>query len=742
MINTSLDYKKAMLNGNEMHGKVQITLRNGATVNINEDMLMADGIKIEEAVSSENSFDVGSVIINKCTISLYNDEELALDKYDFNGAKVKPYIGVKLDNGNIEWIMRGTYVVDIAKNVSFGITLECLDNMAKFDKVYETELTYPATIYDVVKECCIKCEVPFTQRDFFNSGYKVNRPIGDDLTYRLVLSYAVALGCSYAKCKPGGELVIDWYNMDILGQLADGGIFDHYDEFLYRTGDELNGGNFLDYSSGAIFDAGLFINMSKYADLVDLTSQEISSKVHKITGVKSTVTIITTTEEESTEEEKLYMFGKEGYVIDFSGNPLITPTNVEEILGILGGRLVGMEFNAFNVTTALDPSIEAGDLVVITDKDSKAYQSVITGFKLDIGGSTTYTCGAKTDSDNESTRPTMIDVAKSEIKKTTDSQITAKITSYDKEVQLLTGLMSASLGAYKTEKKDSAGRTTFYLHDQNTLEKSKKIWKMGVDGFTVSTDGGKMWNAGFTAEGKAVVNLLSAIGIQFDWATGGTLTLGGANNGNGKAIIKNASGNSIIEMDSTGIKLADGASLISPNGVTGNLQFVSNGGRPYPLGECSVAGVIRGTLIICAYIPTNYVVTSAYIRLISCPAKWKTANGTVTGYSRKITLMKGDSNNSLMINGWAGSDYELAEDSFSEVSSSYSGSFASHPTGASSGSKTISSGNVKSLLKSGTMNIFMITAERASTSVTNEANYFKYFGSGLAVLDVNGYSKN
>ena len=37
--------------------------------------------------------------------------------------------------------------------------------------------------------------------------------------------------------------------------------------------------------------------------------------------------------------------------------------------------------------------------------------------------------------------------------------------------------------------------------------------------FAVSTDGGKTWNAGMdSSSGNAVVNVLSSIGINFDWA--------------------------------------------------------------------------------------------------------------------------------------------------------------------------------------------------------------------------------
>ena len=62
---------------------------------------------------------------------------------------------------------------------------------------------------------------------------------------------------------------------------------------------------------------------------------------------------------------------------------------------------------------------------------------------------------------------------------------------------------------------------------------------MASEGFFVSTDGGVSYTSGFDSQGNAVVNVLSAIGITFDWAKGGILTLGGNNNVNGEINIVN-----------------------------------------------------------------------------------------------------------------------------------------------------------------------------------------------------------
>jgi hypothetical protein len=57
---------------------------------------------------------------------------------------------------------------------------------------------------------------------------------------------------------------------------------------------------------------------------------------------------------------------------------------------------------------------------------------------------------------------------------------------------------------------------------------------MTADAFAVSTDGGKTWNAGMDSSGNAVVNILSAIGVQAEWIEADNLSAISANLGGWK----------------------------------------------------------------------------------------------------------------------------------------------------------------------------------------------------------------
>lgn len=99
----------------------------------------------------------------------------------------------------------------------------------------------------------------------------------------------------------------------------------------------------------------------------------------------------------------------------------------------------------------------------------------------------------------------------------------SNVTVYDHKMQNLTSIMLNGLGLFKTEVIAQNGSTVFYQHNKPKLEDSNVQWTMKDGAFAVSTDYGKTWNAGLDADGNAVLNALSAVGINCDWLNGGTI---------------------------------------------------------------------------------------------------------------------------------------------------------------------------------------------------------------------------
>lgn len=88
----------------------------------------------------------------------------------------------------------------------------------------------------------------------------------------------------------------------------------------------------------------------------------------------------------------------------------------------------------------------------------------------------------------------------------------------------LGALIARSFGVFKTEQVSENGSTVYYLHDKMTIEESTNIWRMSAGVFSVSSDGGQTWSAGIDADGNAVLNMLSVIGLDAKWLNVGNLT--------------------------------------------------------------------------------------------------------------------------------------------------------------------------------------------------------------------------
>lgn len=80
------------------------------------------------------------------------------------------------------------------------------DNINNFNREYDSNLSYPTTAYEVVRDACIKCDVPFTMARFDNSDYVINEIPSDNqkLTYGQVIAYILQLSGLWGKEIEGG----------------------------------------------------------------------------------------------------------------------------------------------------------------------------------------------------------------------------------------------------------------------------------------------------------------------------------------------------------------------------------------------------------------------------------------------------------------------------------------------------------------------------------------------------------
>ena len=555
MLNVSAKWQRAVMLDNDINVNcfADIVTASGEKIPISDSELWANGFEVNDSTSSNGTFTIGALIAGKLKIKLNNIYE-DYNKYDFDKASVTAYVSKSFSDGTTEKLKIGEYRVSETSYDGSLITLTCLDNINNFNREYDSNLSYPTTACEVVRDACIKCDVPFTMARFDNSDYVINEIPSDNqkLTYGQVIAYILQLSGLWGKCGHDGELLIEWYDMSQFGsQNYNGGTFSTKTT-PYSDGDSVDGGNFTDYSSGDSADGGTFTEARNYHNIYTQKDLNVATDDVVITGVKVTVT-----SKEDKAKDVNTLAGKEGYVVSISDNPFISADKAQTVADYIFKKIGGMRFRPLDATLLSNPLIESGDVALVTDRKQNTYSCFISNRTFTVGSGTKISCDAENASRNSADKFSNETKAIAQARKVAQAQLSV----YDKQMQLLTQLMSQSLGLFKTEQVQEDGSIIYIMHNKADLNSSNIQWKMTANGMAVSSDYGKTWNAGIDKDGNAIFNIMSAIGINFDWAHGGTLTLGGENNTNGKQYVKDANGKILIMLDNKGITLADGVNI-------------------------------------------------------------------------------------------------------------------------------------------------------------------------------------
>jgi hypothetical protein len=545
MIPTSDTYQKVAAKTPLWHGKATVILENGVVLHLTNSNLLDGGIDIEDSASNQGEFNVGSANAGQLVLIIDNRDG-DFTNYDFTGATIIPYVGLQLPEpdelnggdfadylsgdtadgglfsdyaagyvadggiflGTIEWIQKGIYTVDKSTTSGNRISLSALDNMAKFDRPYsESALVYPATLGQILGDACAHCGVGLSTASFLNSNYMVEkRPDDSAITFRDIVSFVAQLAGCYAHINRFGSLELKWYEIDLAVKGAEvdlnGGTFSDYE-----VADEADGGDFMYYKRLIVLEGGLFkYPEGKAAQIQSLSACSLQTDTVKITGIQ----IVPTDTEQTT-----YYAGRDGYMLSIENNPL-AQNNIDQLVSNIGSKLIGFEFLPLSVSCLGRPEWEAGDVAVVTYKGYK-HTAIISNLRYVIRDYETITADAESESERNSKRYSAAAKAEASSKQATEQEFIA----YDVAVRNLSALMANALGFYMISEKQEDGSFIEYMCDKPTLAQSTVIWKRTIQGFAISTDGGQTWGAGFTADGNAVVKVLTALGINADWINAG-----------------------------------------------------------------------------------------------------------------------------------------------------------------------------------------------------------------------------
>ena len=574
MINTSIAFRRALSGNREFRIKDTITLKNKKEIPI--PMMDLREYKINEATSASGKFEIGAAVIKEYKVTLDNSEE-QYDDCDFEDANIQAVIGLKLADGTWEDLKKGQYRVYTAIFGETTLQITAYDEMIYFDRPYsECTLSYPATIRDIVLDACRHCRVDCESGSIEMGNYIVKTKPEGSITYRDVISYcAQIMGC-YARINHLGRLAFGWYDFSAVGfGDLDGGIFDTASQEKYLSGDEADGGTFDDYSSGYTYDGGTFVDMDTYHHFYDLYNKSINGTDINVTGIQITA------KKDSADEK--YLYGTNTYALEIKDNPLIQTDTMQQVAKHIGDKIINKPFRPMSVSIQGNPAIEAGDVAVVSPKTTSSYTTVITDTTFSLFAAQSISSTAETPTAKTFTRYGAATKLLEAARNYTDQEMSA----YDLVVQQMSQLAANTLGFHETKIIQDDGSVIVYRHDKPKLSESKIVYKSGIDGFFVTRsytgkDSTTVWKAGFDSNGNAALNILSVIGIYWDWGYGGTLTLGGEDNKNGVLRILDANGAQIGKWDNMGADITGTVKTITSNGVyakiTGqDIAFINGG---------------------------------------------------------------------------------------------------------------------------------------------------------------------
>ena len=490
MINVSTQFKKESLINRNYYVTANVTLSNGTTLKLGKKDFYLSGNSLVDSADS-GDFPVGVAIEKTASLSLVNDDG-HFDGYNFNAARFVIFLNVQLSD-RIETIKRGTYIVSKKPATASEISLSLLDKMHNADKTYDSNLSFPCTVKELLSECCQQCGITLGDAMFPNSNFQI-RQAPSSITYRTVIGMCAGIAGGNARIDENDLLRIITFDKTFTNTtIYDGGTVKNW-----TGGDNLDGGALNPWTTGTVIDGGTLSN-NDYHALFSIQNLQYDVDDVIVTGVKYV------------EDEIEYMSGQDGYVLTID-NQLLSG-NAQAGVEAIGNQLIGLRMRPFSCDGIANGYATFGDPVEFIDTKNRVFRSFATNVEFVFGGSTSWSCSAKSAEEDASEfigeQQAAIEQAKKDAEK--------KLSAYDVKFKQMNELAANTLGFFYTEEVQEDGSVITYRHDKPTLADSKVIYKTSVDGFFLSIDGGQTWKAGFDSNGDAVLNILYAIGIQSEW---------------------------------------------------------------------------------------------------------------------------------------------------------------------------------------------------------------------------------
>lgn len=462
---SSAGYVKISITGESMDAMpVQIA--------INEDGIMQGTVSIERNWALGNNIQIGCADTAELIFTLDNSQG-QWSNIKMEGARLT----VVLDIGG-EPLQAGIYTVDEPPRNLTTMQIKALDDMARFNRPYDTDLAYPATLEQILADACVKCNVTQYTYIFDNGDYTVTeKPEGDDVTYHHIVAWVAELAGCNAWIDQLGRLQLSWYGDlqpgDVTGALEIGPD-DRYQYELAETD---------------IVISGIAYRTADAAD---------------------------------------YLLGTDDYALVIEDNPLLQ-NNFEAVLNGIMSKLAGFSYRPYKFQTLGYPHLWPGDKITkVTDAEGGVHVTVITNHTYRLNGRSELKAVGETEaSRGYATGAPFTASQKRVLQSVAKVEASRQTSSLEQATLALNELMVNSLGFYTTIVEKPGGGKIIYSHDKPLLEESQIIWTQTEQGFAWTDQGwnggNPVWQYGVASDGSMVIKLLTAIGINADWINAGKI---------------------------------------------------------------------------------------------------------------------------------------------------------------------------------------------------------------------------
>lgn len=452
------------------------------SIELSETDIVQQGFSLSRYCVSGSTIEIGSAIASEVDITL-NNKDGRFSGFSFEGAELFVEIGIKKwdarkwEKATMHYVPLGYFTVDNSPRKSQTISLVALDRMMQFSrKVDKDSLVFPMTVGTLVRTLCSKCGITLaTDVDILpNSDYIINKcPEEKNLTYRQLLQWSAMITATCAYMDWEGKLRLEWYKSTNPTVLTPG---DRY------------------------------------------VPSDLSEKAITITGVELV-----------TEDEQVFICGEEGYTLVIESNKLIQHSFEDVLLNIYG--VVGnFTYRPFSCDTKPHPHLFPMDKIEWVDAEGNTIHTILTTYSFALNCSTALAAKGETETESGYAEDNPLTTQEKTIIHQMQNETNTEMTNRQQAVMQLNETIVNSLGLYETNILYTDGSVVFYYHNKPALAESTTIYTHKDGGFAWTTgvncwnDGQPVWQYGYTKEGNAVYNALSAFKIETDLLDAGCVT--------------------------------------------------------------------------------------------------------------------------------------------------------------------------------------------------------------------------